>query len=97
MFFSFKKRSFKLIFKIFGVLEIYGHSKKNLGKFFPKEFKTISVRHDMNKAEREITRNLSTEVKTKNSQRSEEDLENFIFRVRGPPGYQMIKKIKIRR
>ena len=69
----------------------------NLTKLKNTEFKTISVRHDMNKAEREITRNLSTEAKTKNSQRSEEDLENFIFRVRGPPGYQMIKKIKIRR
>ena len=69
----------------------------NLTKLKNTEFKTISVRHDMNKAEREITRNLSTEAKTKNSQRSEEDLEKFIFRVRGPPGYQMIKKIKIRR
>ena len=69
---------------------------ENLKKLKGTEFKTISVRHDMNRTEREIGRNLAKEADAKNFQRSEGEKESFIFRVRGPPGYQQIKKIKIR-
>lgn len=69
---------------------------ENLKKLKGTDFKSISVRHDMNRTEREITRNLAKEADAKNSQRSEEEKKSFIFRVRGPPGYQIIKKIIIK-
>ena len=53
------------------------------------DLKTISVCHDMTRAQREADKVLVERAKSLESQCS----ENYIFRVRGPPGKRFIKKI----
>ena len=81
------KKKFNL--KNFEILKFLG----SLRKFKNTEFSKISVRHDMCEAEREITKQLATEAKVKNNARTEEEAKNFIYRVRGPPGHQYLKKV----
>ena len=59
----------------------------------PADLKSVSVCHDMTRAQREADKILVEKAKRFEQQCS----ENYIFRVRGPPHKRVIKKIPVTR
>lgn len=62
-------------------------------KVAEEKYRTLSITHDMTKAEREECRCLIAEAKSKEEQ--QEHPGEFIFRVRGPPSNMKILRFRV--